>query len=211
MKIAVIAADGRTGHAFVKAALAAGHHIQAGAREGSSLEPGPSLQVVPCDATNPAQVKALLQGQDAVVSFIGHVKGSHATVQTDAINTALSVMKKLGMKRIVSLTGTGVRFPEDKITLIDRILNLSIRLIDPRRVRDGIQHVEALKASELDWTVLRVLKLQNTSAGDFLLTPNGPTKPYVSRQETAQAALQVLEQASFIRQAPILSPLPKQS
>jgi putative NADH-flavin reductase len=204
MKIAVIAANGRSGHAFVETALAAGHSIRAGVRGKSHLKPHPNLTVVECDATNEAQLKNLLSGQEAIASFIGHVKGSDPDVQTVAIQKAIDIMNTLGLKRLVSLTGTGVRFPGDKISLIDRFLNLSISIIDPARVKDGRNHVEVLKSSTLEWTVIRVLKLQNVSPKPFVLREHGPTKWYASRQEVAQAVLQVLEQHSFIKQAPII-------
>ena len=113
-------------------------------------------------------------------------------------------MKSAGIKRIVSLTGTGVRFPGDRITIADRFLNLGIGIVDPARIEDGKNHVEVLKASNLDWTIIRVLKLQNVSSEPFQLLQNGPTKIYVGRTEVAEAVLQVLEQSSFIRQAPII-------
>jgi putative NADH-flavin reductase len=204
MHIAVIAANGRSGQAFVEAALVAGHIIRAGVRGKSYLQPHPNLTVVECDATDAAQLESLLSGQEAVASFIGHVKGSEPNVQTVAIQKVVDVMKQLGIKRLVSLTGTGVRFAGDRISLVDRLLNLSIRLIDPARVNDGKHHVDVLKTSDLDWTVVRVLKLQNTSPKPFALLEHGPTKWYVSRQEVAQAVLQVLEQQSFIKQAPII-------
>ena len=205
MKIAVIAANGRTGRLFVAAALAAGHEVRAGIRGANPFSPIKGLDMFPCDATSRSDVERLLEGQDAVVSFIGHVKGSPARVQTDATKTILAAMNTFAIKRIVSLTGTGVRFPADTITLMDRVLNASISLVDPNRVQDGIEHVDILKASDAEWTVLRVLKLQNTISKPFTLKENGPTKLYVSREDVALAALQVLEAGSFIRKAPMLS------
>ncbi len=199
MKLAVIAANGRSGKIFVERALAAGHSVQAGVHHTNNLSPYERLTVMPCDATNRNDLAKLISEQDSVVSFIGHVKGSPLHVQTEAIRSLASVVKAQNLTRIVSLTGTGVRFPGDHITLIDRILNTSIRLIDPTRVRDGIEHVEILKQSGLDWTVLRVLKLQNTAPKPFTLQEHGPPKWYVSREEVADAALQVLEQETFIK------------
>jgi putative NADH-flavin reductase len=204
MHIAVIAANGRTGKAFVREALAAGHRIRAGVFHGNDLPQHERLEVVPCDATDRQQLMRLVQGTDAVVSLIGHVKGSPARVQTEAMQALVSVMADLGTKRLVSLTGTGVRFPGDRITLIDRILNLAVGIVDPARVSDGREHVRVLQATDLDWTVIRVLKLQNVAARAFKLSANGPTKWYVGRREVAQAILQVLDQHSFVRQAPIL-------
>ncbi|MES2631054.1 MAG: NAD(P)H-binding protein [Patescibacteria group bacterium] len=209
MRIAVIAANGRSGKAFVEAALEAGHIVHAGSFTPGTLKPHPNLIEIKCDATNEADVANLLLNQEAVASFIGHVKGSSPTVQTDATGVTVKVMQKLGISRLVSLTGTGVRFPGDKITLTDRFLNIGVSVVDPNRVSDGRMHVEAIKKSGLDWTVIRVLKLQNVLPKPFSLQLNGPTKPFVGREEVALAVLEVLEQASFIQQAPIISPVKK--
>ncbi len=98
-----------------------------------------------------------------------------------------------------------MRFAGDKITLIDRFLNTAVGVIDPNRVNDGREHVEVLKHSDLDWTVVRVLKLQNVSPKPISLTEHGPTKIYVSREDVAAAVLEVLENHSFIQLAPIIS------
>ncbi len=205
MKVAVVAANGRSGQAFVKAALDAGHSVRAGVYGSSHLAPNSRLTVVKCDATKEKDLANLLKGQNAVVSLIGHVKGSPPNVQTDAMKVLVKVMKKQGIKRIVSLTGTGVRFAGDKITLLDRFLNLGISIADPARVKDGQKHVEVLKGSGLEWAVIRVLKLQNVPAKPFALKENGPTKPYVGRHEVAAAILEVLEKGSFKQKAPIIS------
>lgn len=205
MKIAVLAANGRSGKAFVEAALAAGHEIRAGYHRQKLDTQHPNLTQIACDATNATQITELIAGSDAVVSFIGHVKGSPARVQTEAMRVVIAAMKAAGIARIVSLTGTGVRFPRDHVGPVDWFLNLSISLIDPERIADGKEHVAALQASDLEWTILRVLKLQNTKPRPFALTPNGPTLWYVSRESVAAAALEVLEDHSFVREAPILS------
>lgn len=205
MKIAVIAADGRSGKAFVEQALAAGHSVRAGVFGTAKLAPHQNLTVVPCDATKQNDLKNLLKDQDAVVSFIGHVKGSRPWVQTEAMRTLVPAMKEQGMSRVISLTGTGVRRRGDKIPLLDFVLNLGVRLIDPARIADGREHVRVLEESGLDWTIIRVLKLQDVAPKPFKLTPHGPTKWYVGRQEVALAVLQVLEQNSFVHDAPIIS------
>lgn len=205
MKIAVIGANGRSGQVFVEQALKAGYSIRAGIHHTNNLSPHSRLEVMTCDATNESDLTGLIKDVDAVVSLIGHVKGSSPDVQAIAIHAVINVIQRLSIKRLVSLTGTGVRFPGDQITLIDRLLNLGVRIIDPARVKDGRKHVEELKQSELDWTVIRVLKLQDSKPRPFILSAHGPAKLYVSRYEVAQSILQVLEENSFVRQAPIIS------
>jgi putative NADH-flavin reductase len=206
MKIAVIAANGRLGAAFVAAALQAGHYVRAGVRGTHSLPADARLEVVSCDATNEDDLRNLLNGQEAVVSAIGHVKGSSADVQTVATQAIVKVMNELSISRYVDVTGTGVRFPGDHITLIDRFLNAGVGLMDKARVTDGISHQEVLKSSTLDWTTLRVLKLQNVPSQPFSLKLHGPTKVFVGREEVATAMLEVIDQNTFISQAPIISP-----
>jgi len=206
VKIAVIAANGRSGQVFVRAALRAGHEVRAGVHRHNPFLPDQGLEVVTCDATRAADLEKLLAGQDAVVCLIGHVKQAPPDVQTRGAEKTIAAMHKLGIKRLVSLTGTGVRFPGDKITLMDRLLNLAIGLIDPARVRDGREHVARLQQSDLDWTVIRVLKLQDTPPKPFVLRENGPAELYTSRQEVAQAILTVLSEDNFVRKAPIISP-----
>ena len=204
MRIAVIAANGRSGQAFVEEALSAGHTVIAGIHGQSFLKPSENLELRDCDATKEEDLEKLIKGADCVASFIGHVKDSAPRVQTEAIKKVIKVCDKLGVKRLVSLTGTGVRFPGDQVTFMDVLLNLSIGIIDPNRVNDGIAHVEELKKSNLDWTVIRVLKLQNVPPKLFTLRPNGPTKLFVGRVEVAKAVMQVISSGGFIKQAPII-------
>ena len=209
MIISVIGATGKTGREFVQLALENGHQIRAGVHNTHSLADKENLTLVECDATDKQQVEKLLKGSDAIVSLIGHGRKSPKNVQTDAIKAVIEVCEKLKIKRLVSLTGTGVRFDGDKINLTDKILNFSISHIDPARVNDGVKHVEVIKKSHLDWTVIRVLKLTNGSPKKYRLSQNGPTKILVSRAEAAHACLEVIENSSFIKKAPIISNVQK--
>lgn len=204
MNIAVIAADGRLGRAFVIEALSNGHHVRAGIRGEKYFTAHENLQIVHCDATNSDELKDLIGDQDVVVSCIGHVKGSSADVQTVATQKLVKAMNELGIKRFVDVTGTGARMPGDTITLLDRFLNFGVKHVDPNRINDGINHMKVLQESNLDWTTIRVLKLQNVTPRPFLLRENGPTKLFVGREEVAKAILQVIKDNSFIGRAPII-------
>lgn len=209
MKIAVIAANGRLGKVFVEEALANGHDVTAGIRGESRLTPHSSLTIMQCDATQIDDVTNLIKEHDIVVSCIGHVKSSRPNVQTAATKNIVTVMEALQLKRFIDVTGTGVRFPDDKITFIDRILNLGISVIDPSRVKDGQNHQKVLLKSDLDWTTIRILKLQNVPVAPYELRLNGPTKIYVGRREVARAMLTVINNHSFIKQAPIIGYIDK--
>ena len=205
MKIAVIAANGLSGQAFVRAALSEGHSVNAGVHSSNPFISAPGLRVIKIDASNQEDLGRLISGQDCVVCLIGHGQGTKRDIQTDAITKTIKVMEKHKIKRLVSLTGTGVRFKKDKITFIDYFLNSSIKIIDYYRIKDGRDHVEIIKKSKLDWTIIRVLKLTNKKQGYFSLSEHGPAKLLTSRNEVAKAILEVLDNKSYIKKAPIIS------
>jgi nucleoside-diphosphate-sugar epimerase len=205
MKIAVIAAQGRSGQAFVQEALAAGHQVVAGVRGKSPFSENENLTTMQCDATDRSQVTALIDRCDAVVSLIGHVKGSSDFVQTDAMKALIESMHVAGVRRLVSLTGVGVG---SKKGLPRKMTGLFAKLaskVGIKRLEDGLAHADALEASDLDWTVLKVLKLAEGEPGKFSVRAHGIVKAPTPRREVARAILQVLDQATFIRAYPIVS------
>jgi len=204
MKIAVIAAHGKTGRAFVKAALAAGHDVRAGIRGENPFEPHEKLETVHCNALNERDVSALLQNCEAAVCLIGHGKKSPENLQTDAIKNVHAAMLKNDIQRLVSLTGTGARIAEDQSNAIDKVMNWTIAKIDPARIADGAAHIAYLQTTDIDWTVIRVLKLTDGAAKTPQLSSHGPAKTFTSRATVARAIMLVLEENSFVKSAPIL-------
>jgi len=203
--ITVIGANGKTGQQFIQLALSKNYQIEAIIHRHNSLSPKQNLQISSCDTTNKDQLsKAINHHTDAIISFIGHVRGSTNDVQTKTIANLIEIMQAKKIKRLLSLTGTGVRFDQDQITLIDKILNTSIQLIDPSRIQDGITHVNLIKESDLDWTIIRVLKLTNFNSTNYKLKLHGPAKTLVSRKTVALAALSLIEKDNYRQQAPII-------
>lgn len=205
MNIAVIAAGGHSGQMVVRELLAAGHGVRAGVHRRNPFGVTAGLTVLPTEATDGDAVAALILGTDVVVSAIGHVRGSDAHVQADATRVLIGAMKVQGLTRLVTLTGSGVRQGGDRITLMDRFLNAGIATVDPQRISDGLESARILTASDLDYTLLRVLKLTNRPAHPFVLTEHGPVQTFTSRQTVAIAVREVLENGTFVRRSPLFS------
>ena len=205
MIVAVIGANGRSGKQFTKAALAAGMTVRAGVRGPHDLEEHDSMTIVACDALSRHEIDNLVRGSDAVVSLIGHGPGVSATVQKTATLYTLAAMKEHGVRRFISLTGTGVRMPGDKPGLIDKLGNWWMMQADPERVRDGIAHAEVMMQSSSDWTLLRVLKLTNgTHNGQPVLAANVPSELFTPRARVAAAIVRLLQGNEYVRQAPVI-------
>jgi putative NADH-flavin reductase len=205
MKIAVIAAQGRAGQAFVQEALAAGHAVHAGIRGEDRFKTQNNLVTMQCEATDVGEVTKLIDKCDAVVSLLGHVKGSDEFVQTKATETIITAMEVAGISRFVSLTGTGVWVEGDRFEGLIKLLNKVSAKFGVKRFDDGIKHVKVLHDSNLDWTIVRVALLTDGEPGKFKLTPHGPVKIPTPRREVARAILQTLEEGSFVRKYPVVS------
>ena len=207
LTIAVLGSNGRTGQIFVDNALKCGYSIRAGVHDGSfNFDYSPNLTVLKVDGTNSAEVDKLVKGSDVVVSLIGRIKNSPTNVQSLSIKNVLFSMEKYKINRLISLTGTGVRLPNDKIRFTDKIVTLFMKLSDPNRLNDGIKHVKILKSSSIDYTVIRVSKLNNrNSLGNVKLSEHGPPEIVTPRSRVSKAIIQVIEENSFIKKMPIIS------
>ncbi|MFJ3958634.1 NAD(P)-dependent oxidoreductase [Arthrobacter sp. NPDC090010] len=205
--VAVLAAHGRSGRACVTALLDAGYQVRAGIRSEAPFEPHPLLTTVSCDARDPAQVAELLEGASAVVSMIGHNRRSDDDVQSAATRNCLEVISSRQPKtRFITLTGTGVRLPGDTIPLFDRAANAAIALVDPKRIADGKEHVRILQDSDVDFTVVRVLKLTGgRHQGTVRLTPNGPAELFTPRARVGAAVVAILGRTDLSRALPVIN------
>lgn len=204
MNIAVLGASGKTGQVFVNAALQAGHLVQAGIHHLPLSIQHPNLVTVPCDVANADDIKNLIDGCDVIVSLIGHSRHTPPHTQASAMNTLVKLLDGKDV-RVISLTGTGVRLPADKVRLIDYFVTALLQLTYHKRIQDGIDHFHILQASNTQWTVLRVMKLGNGALQSYTLTPHGPPAYNTNRQTVSQAILEILQAGTFKQSAPIIS------
>jgi len=204
--ICIFGADGRTGKLVVEEALKRGHRVQGFVYKNNHNFPKEVL-ILEGNVIEQNDVLQAVSGCDAIISVLGHIKGSDPLMQTKGIRNIVNAMQKSSITRIISLTGTGVRQPGDKPSLIDRILNLGIRLTDPERIKDGIEHAKILQNSNLDWTILRVLKLGNSNREpkNIHLTPGGPAELLTSRKKAAKILVSLTESNDFNHQMPVSS------
>ena len=208
MKLAVFGASGRTGRLLVQQAIVMKHSVNALVRDPSKLSVhDAALHVVQGDARDPVAAEMAVAGSDAVVSVIGHAKGSGSEVQTIAMRNILIAMAKCSIRRIVILTGTGVRFPGDLPGITDRLLNAILGIVDPERLADGRNHAALLQASDTDWTIVRALLLGNgKKTGVYRIREkNVATGMTISRADVADFILKLACGNDFVRKAPVIS------
>lgn len=208
MKLCIFGADGRIGIEVVKYAHEKGYEISAFVYNDLSNKFFPEkTKVIKGNIMNYDDVLSAFDGVESVISVLGHIKGSDTRMQTKGIENIVKAMNARGIKRILSLTGSGAREVGDSPSLLDRILNFAVGIVDPERIADGTLHVYVLKNSDLDWTVVRVLKLGSSQkeVSCYALTYGGPAEILSSRKKVAHVLVDLLDNKNYFKKLPVIS------
>ncbi len=208
MKICIFGADGRTGVEVVNYAKKQGFEVLAFVYSESSNKYFPKdIEIKRGDVMDYNSVFEAVKKCEAVISVIGHIKGSDPLMQTKGMKNIVKAMQESGVKRLLSLTGTGARVENDNPSCIDKVLNFFVKMIDPERIKDGVEHVKVIRNSGLDWTVVRVLKLskKDTEVDGYKLTSGGPAELQTSRKKVAKVLIDLIDDKNFIGKLPVIS------
>jgi len=208
MKIVVFGASGGTGTRIVQQALAAGHEVTAFIRTPSRLTVADArLTVVQGDVMNTASVEKAIIGQDAVVSALGPTRPPVPGMMKTAAQNITSAMQRQGVRRLISTTGAGVRDPLDEPKLMDKFIKFLLGLLSAEVLRDSQDNVNVIRATDLDWTIVRFPMLTNGAhTGQYRVGYVGRNSgSQLSRADGADFVVKELAEAAYIRQAPVVS------
>lgn len=208
MRIAIFGASGRTGCPLVEQALAAGHEVRALVRNPSKLRiRHKRLAVIRGDVLDSAKVEKTIAGADAVLGALGQTKGSTSEVQTQGTENSVAAVERHGVRRLVSLTGVGVRDPRDEPKLADRAVTFLLRRLQPNVLEDGVRHAEVIKTSGLEWVIVRGPRLtEGPKKGEYrvgMVGKNSGTR--ISRADLTEFMLGQLTVDTHLRQMPVVS------
>lgn len=207
--IALFGANGKTGKRVLTRALAAGHHVRALVRNPQAVEvTDERLTVLPGDVLDAEAVSRTVEGSDVVLSLFGQVKGSPKALQTDGTRNIVAAMKAHGVTRIVSLSGGGMRVAgKDKPKFADHVMKLLLKTMAGHVLADAENHAEVLKASGLDWTIVRGPRLLETpGTGSYRVGWVGVgTGMEISRDDLADFIMTQVEDRNFVHEMPFVS------
>lgn len=211
MRIAVFGATGRSGMPLVEQALERGHDVTVLARsKAKAADVLPStrrLTVIEGDILDTVAVDKVVQGADAVVNVAGHVKGSPTDLQQRAISEVLTAMANHGVRRLVTLTGAGVRTDGDEPTPIDRAFRFALEKLQPALLADSEAYVARVRAGDTDWTVARAPRLTPGRTGSYRVARHvgKSTGTKLARGDLASFILDELEQGQYVGALPVVS------
>ncbi|MCB9111671.1 MAG: SDR family oxidoreductase [Anaerolineales bacterium] len=201
MKLAVFGATGGTGIEIVKQAIERGHSVTAFVRNPAALsEMGDALMRISGDIHDSASVEQAVQGQDAVICALGARDLKKTMVRTEGTLKIIETMKKKNVRRLFVVSAMGVGDSWDSLSLI----NKSFFAILLKSAREDHEAQEAaVKASGLDWTIIRPSGLVSTPrTGVYKFGENIRAKTsQISRADVADLILNELEDHTLVHKA----------
>lgn len=208
MKVIIFGATGGIGKWAMKHALDKGHEVSVYVRNAKKVQPQDNLTVIEGQIDNQAAMDAALAGQDAVIWCVGiPLKRKYARMDSlDGHKVLLKAMEKNDVKRIVDWGTPSVPFEKDKKSFVTVFPGIaaSIALTQAKKEMVGIG--DMLKASDLDWTMVRFMAPKDTPYIGKVKVGFGDTKMSlnISREDIGAFMVEQLDDDKYIRSMPII-------
>ena len=202
MNLLIVGATGGTGQQLVTQALQRGHRVTALVRQEPSAAPRPGLITVRGNVLDASSLDRAVHGQDAVLSALGHKQFFRPTrILSEGTRNLTGAMRRHGVRRLVCETSLGI---SDAWWQMGLYYTLFVRpIIVPLYFWDKIRQEAVIRASELDWTIVRPGALTNgPKRGQYR---HGPRVGHwlwtvrISRADVAAFMLDQLTDGRYVR------------
>lgn len=204
MIIALFGATGGTGREVLRQGLALGHVFRVLVRDPGRLDPVPDgVSVVVGDVLDRAAVDDCLRGTDAVICTLGS-RGGKVPVEDRGTAVILAGMRDQGPRRLVVVTSMGVG---DSITQVAPLFRLIMRLTLKQMMAAKEEQERLVRASGLDWTIVRPGGLTDGPRTDRYRSGTEPDirATRISRADVAAFLLEELVAGRYTGRTPAIS------
>jgi putative NADH-flavin reductase len=158
MRVTVFGATGGTGRSLIRQALDAGDKVTALAREPRALDEfGDRISVVGGDVLDLGAVAGAVAGSEVVVSALGIGMHRHATtVYSRGTGNIIAAMRDAGAARLLVVSTSSLE-PPRRVT--ERAVAAVLHRVLAKPYADMALMEDAVRASGLDWTLVRAARL----------------------------------------------------
>jgi hypothetical protein len=142
---------------------------------------------------------------DAVVSVLGQTAEGPDDLLTAAGGHVLAAMDAHGVDRFVTLVGAGVREEGESVSLGGKVMGALLKLLARAALEDARDHVEAVRAGDTRWTVVRGPRLTEDDETDEIRHGTDlelGMRDAASRANVAAFILDCLEEDRYVDEMP---------
>lgn len=209
MKLLIIAATGALGRVVTRRALEAGHDVRVLVRSPEKLGAlADRVHVVKGGLEDLDAIERAVAGVDAVISCAGPSRSDARLpdVFRRGITAVTEAMARHGVRRIVAINGGAAVLPGDERGLGMRLLHGVFRLLMGAMIDTNLAQIEALAASDRDWTAVRSPQMvDGPSRGPLRASEHDNAGGSVTREDLATFLLDALEDDTWVGKAPLVA------
>jgi putative NADH-flavin reductase len=212
MNVTVFGATGAIGQLTVAELLERRHTVTAYARNHAKVPStwGDRVRVVIGEMSDADAIDSAVAGADAVVSALGPSLDRKTTglPLVEGTRHILDVMKRRGVTRYIGHATPAILDPQEKPTLVTRLIGFMPRTFMRRAYDEIVGMTDPVKASDLNWTLVRFIAPKDTPKQDHLRVGFFGTDKLgfaVSRADIAAFTAAQVEDTTYIRRAPAIS------
>lgn len=208
MKITIFGSTGRTGIMVVEEALKAGYSVAAFARDPEKLGIE-HARLIKCqgELLDSDAVAGAIHGAGAVISTLGPTSNRPELTVSRGLPIILAGMQRHGVRRLVVTAGAGIGDAEDAPTVFSRLMDALVRTLARNVYEDMLRMAEQVRASELDWTIVRTPMLTGQpKTGQVKVAWVGKgMRPRLTRADLAAFLVSQVEDQTYLRRSPAVS------
>lgn len=205
MKLAIFGATGGTGRQLVEQALAAGHTVTALVREPAKLAvTNPNLSVAPGNVLNPADVRQALAGTHAVLCSLGNTANNPDLAVSTGTQNIVQAMQQQGIRRLIVVSSLGVGDSKNQVPFLFKLIMWTFLR---KAIQDKEEQEKIVRASNLDWTIVRPSGLTDGPATGNYRAGVDPTifSSRIARADVADFVLKQLTDTTFLHKTPAIA------
>lgn len=203
--IAVIGGTGKSGQYLVRHLLSEGYSIKLLLRNPENFTLTNSLiKIIKGDVRDYNAVDELIKDCTVIISTLGQPKGERS-IFSDATGNIIKAMNSHSVKRYIVTTGLSVDTPSDAKNDKIRMATEWMYANYPETTSDKQKEYELLIKSSLDWTLVRLPLIVQTSetfsAEAHLKDCKGEN---ISAVDLAEFLVSQIDDADYLRKSPFL-------
>lgn len=203
-RVAVIGGSGKVGKHIVDQAVLSGYDVYVLTRQPKT-DIRSQVHYITGDVRRKEDLRTLLGNCDAVINTIGPSKESDRFF-TETTSSILSVMKELGIKRYITVSGGALTLRGDEKRLVNRLAAFLFNLCFPKMLRDKEQEFAVLSQSNVDWTLVRLPMIKDRKVvGDIIESEVDMPGTSINNRDIASFLVKQLIETRYYLKAPFIS------
>jgi putative NADH-flavin reductase len=209
MKLAILGATGYVGKAVVRHAIDLDHQVKVLARTPEKLgELQSKVDVIQGALQDQKSIEMVLQGCDAVINASGGVKEPNQyEVFLQATRILMEAMKKEGVKKLVSINGAAIIFPNEQVEFKRKIMSFIVgTFFKPMKEAKLAEMSVLFENMDMDWVSVRATQIvDQPGTGRILANDQKMLGMRIMLPDLAKFMVEQVSNSEWIHKAPMIA------